>query len=290
MQSGVVDWLTKPFGLDDLGPAIRGALKHRQEQLQRKETEQWLRQEVVERRAALQSEHHKLEYHATSALEVLVAALEAKDRFMAGHSARVGQLAASLAAELGRNDDEIELVRTAGRLHDLGMISVSDRVLNKNTALSEAEFEQIRQHPVVGDQLLRQHPELGEVARFARSHHERWDGTGYPDGLAGRDIPWGGRVLAAAEIYDALVTDRVYRPNRMTPEEACVRMEELSGTVLDPEVHLALASVIARRQALEFLPEDELMPLDRERLMPFAKPLLRRPAPARSGESTAGSD
>ena len=257
MQAGFVDWLTKPFGVEDLGPAIERALAHRERQQQRQETEQWLRQEVAERRAALHSERQNLEVLATASLEVLVSALEAKDRFMAGHSARVGQLAASLAAELDRSDDEIELVRTAGRLHDLGMITVSDRVLNRKGALTEAEFDQIRQHPVVGDQLLRQHPNLGEVARIVRGHHERWDGKGYPDGLVGNDIPWGCRILAAAEVYDALVTDRVYRPTRMSPEEACRQMEGLAAAATDPEVHAALATVIARRQALEFLSEEE---------------------------------
>jgi HD-GYP domain-containing protein (c-di-GMP phosphodiesterase class II) len=110
---------------------------------------------------------------------------------------------------------------------------------------------------VVGDLLLQQHPDMDEVARFVRGHHERWDGKGYPDGLAGPAIPWGGRILAAAEIYDALVTDRVYRPNRLTPEAACLRMQDLTGTVLDPEVYRALAAVVARRQALEFLPDEE---------------------------------
>jgi putative two-component system response regulator len=257
MQTGFVDWLTKPFGVEDLGPAIERALAHRERQQQRQETEEWLRQEVAERRAALHSERQNLEVLATASLEVLVGALEAKDRFMAGHSARVGQLAASLAAELDHTDDEIELVRTAGRLHDLGMITVSDRVLNRRGALTEAEFDQIRQHPVVGDQLLRQHPNLGEVARVVRGHHERWDGKGYPDGLAGNDIPWGGRILAAAEVYDALVTDRVYRPTRMSPEEACRQMEGLAAAATDPEVHAALATVVARRHALEFLSEEE---------------------------------
>lgn len=288
MQSGVVDWLTKPFGLEDLGPAIERALEHREQQLQRKETEQWLRQEVAERRAALHAERQNLELLATASLEVLVSALEAKDRFMAGHSARVGQLAASLAAELGRTDDEVELVRTAGLLHDLGMISVSDRVLNRNGMLTEAEFEQIRQHPVIGDQLLRQHPNLEDVARFVRSHHERWDGKGYPDGLAGTDIPWGGRILAAAEVYDALVTDRVYRPNRMTPEEAGLQMAGLAGTAIDPEVHQALATVIARRHALEFLPDEEPPLGGGQPSMPLARPLLRRAEGALQSEGTLG--
>jgi response regulator RpfG family c-di-GMP phosphodiesterase len=289
MRSGVVDYLTKPVEIVRLSQAVEGALLHHEHQIERQEMQRWLREEVAERREEVLEERERLEQLATSALEVLVTILEAKDRFMAGHSVRVAQLAASIASELGHPDDEIEQVRTAGRLHDLGMIVVRDRVLNKQGPLTEEEFEEIRHHPLAGYELLQPHPNLTEVARFVRSHHERVDGGGYPDGLAGDQIPWGARILAAAEIYDALITDRVYRPQRMTPDEAWDKMEELAGSGIDRAVQRALGAVIARRRVLEFLP-DEVQGRQAESIVAaLAKPVTRGAGAVFNLKRTRGS-
>jgi cyclic di-GMP phosphodiesterase len=256
MRGGAFDYLTKPVVLEELGNTVGRALQHRADQIERIEMRRWLQEEVADRRAAVQEEHRRIEQLATTALGLLVATLEAKDRFMAGHSVRVAQLSASIAAELGHSDDEIELVRTAGRLHDLGMIVVPDRILSKSEPLTDAEIADVRRHPIAGFELLNPLPDLAAVAAIVRSHHECWDGEGYPDGLSAEAIPWGGRIVAAAEIYDALVTDRVYRSRRMTPDEACSRMDLLAGQALDPRVQRALTAVVQRRRALEFLPDN----------------------------------
>lgn len=216
---------------------------------------EWRRQvcEVVgERSRAIEQ---KLERYAVASLEVLVTALEARDPFMSGHSLRIAHLSASLADALGHPQDEVEAVRLAGRLHDIGMLVISDRVVNREGPLTPGEREQVRQHPVVGDQLLQPFPHLWEVGRFVRGHHERWDGSGYPDGLAGHSIPWGARILSVAETYDALVTSRSYRQEVRGPEDAARELERLSGTALDPEVVAALSSVIRQRRTLEFVVE-----------------------------------
>lgn len=200
-----------------------------------------------------QAMERRIEQFAAASLEVLVTSLEARDPYMAGHSVRVAQLSASLADALGRSEDEVEAVRLAGRLHDIGMLVISDRVINREGPLTAAEFDQIRQHTLVGHQLLQPYPHLADVARFVRGHHERWDGAGYPDGLAGEAIPWGARIIGAVETYDALVTRRAYRHDILSADAAFAEMQELAGKALDPEVCAALSRVVRRRRSLEFV-------------------------------------
>jgi putative two-component system response regulator len=114
----------------------------------------------------------------------------------------------------------------------------------------------MKRHTTVGSQILAPLPHLNGVSPFVRGHHERWDGKGYPDGLAGESIPWGARVIGAAEIYDALATARPYR-EQLTPELAVERMHELIGTVLAPQVHQALTAVVERGKALVFVDEEQ---------------------------------
>jgi HD-GYP domain-containing protein (c-di-GMP phosphodiesterase class II) len=140
----------------------------------------------------------------------------------------------------------------AGRLHDIGKIGVREEILNKEGPLTSDEYESVKQHVVVGSQILAPLAHLGEIISFVRSHHERWDGQGYPDKIRGDAIPLGARILGAAEIYDALTTSRPYQ-EKMPPEVAVERMRDLQGTVIDPEVYKALESAVKRRQALVFL-------------------------------------
>ncbi|HXE58795.1 MAG TPA: HD domain-containing phosphohydrolase [Gemmatimonadales bacterium] len=252
MQRGALDYLTKPIELSDLARAIERALRRRATSIEQQNINQWLKDEVAERTAELRRERNRLERLSVATLEALVNALEAKDPFLPGHSARVADLAAGIAAEMGRTDDDIELVRLAGRLHDIGMIAVREGVLSKEGPLTDQEYEEVKRHVTVGAQILAPLPHLGPIVGFVRSHHERWDGRGYPDGLEGEAIPWGARILAAAEIYDALTTERPYQ-ERMEVMLAVGRMRDLVGTALDPDVFRALEAVAARRQGLVFL-------------------------------------
>jgi putative nucleotidyltransferase with HDIG domain len=161
-------------------------------------------------------------------------------------------MGAMIASELGMNDEDVERVRMAGRLHDIGKIGVREEVLNKEGPLTSDEYESVKQHVVVGSQILAPLAHLGEIISFVRSHHERWDGQGYPDKIRGDAIPMGARILAAAEIYDALTTSRPYQ-EKMPPDVAVERMRDLAGTVIDPDVYKALESAVKRRQALVFL-------------------------------------
>ncbi|HXH28160.1 MAG TPA: HD domain-containing phosphohydrolase [Candidatus Polarisedimenticolia bacterium] len=252
MQRGALDYLTKPIDLSDLARAILRAIRRRDSMVEQANLNQWLKEEVAVRTAELRRERAKLERLSVATLEALVNATEAKDPFIRGHSTRVADLGALIAAELGRSEEQVEQVRMAGRLHDIGKIGIREEILGKEGPLTTEEYEQVKQHVVIGSQILAPLVHLGEVIAYVRNHHERWDGQGYPDQLRGASIPFGARILAAAEIYDALTTSRPYQ-EKMPPEVAIERMRDLTGTVLDPEVYRALEAAVRRRQALVFL-------------------------------------
>jgi putative two-component system response regulator len=255
MQRGAMDYLTKPIELADLGRAVQRAIRRREMLLENRHLNQWLKEEVTTRTAELHRQQHRMERISTATLEALVNALEAKDPYLRGHSARVADLSANIATELGLNEEEVDRVRMAGRLHDLGKIGTRDAVVNKEGPLTAEEFEHVKQHVIIGAQILAPLVHLGDVVSMVKSHHERHDGTGYPDGLRGEEIPLGGRIIAAAEVYDALTTARPYQ-EKMTPEQAVERMADLSGTVLDTSIYEALVRIVGRRQTLVFLDED----------------------------------
>ncbi|MBK6422530.1 MAG: response regulator [Gemmatimonadetes bacterium] len=252
MQRGAMDYLTKPIDLSDLARAILRAIRRRDSQIEQANLNQWLKEEVAVRTAELRRERAKLERLSIATLEALVNALEAKDPYIRGHSARVADMGAMIAAELGMGDEQIEQVRMGGRLHDIGKIGIREDILSKEGPLTADEYELVKQHVVIGSQILSPLAHLGEIIAFVRSHHERWDGQGYPDHLKGEEIALGARVLAAAEIYDALTTARPYQ-EKMPPDVAVERMRDLAGSVLDPTVYHALEAAVRRRQALVFL-------------------------------------
>lgn len=211
-----------------------------------------LSEELTERIAELRRERANLQQTAVATLEALVNVLEAKDPYLRGHSARVADMAATVAVDLGLPDEQVDAVRTAGRLHDIGKIGVREEIITKQGPLTDREFEEVKSHTTIGAEILAPLVHLGPVISFVRSHHERWDGKGYPDRLAGDAIPIGARIIGAVEVYDALTTARSYQ-EKMLPELAVERLRDLVGTVLDPAVHRALQAVVARREALVFL-------------------------------------
>jgi putative two-component system response regulator len=255
LQYGAMDYLPKPLELPAVEAALQRALRRRRELILERGAGRLLKEELVDLGAELARERAKVEGLTVATLEALVCVVEARDAWFTGHSLRVAQLAASIAAELGRSDEEVESVRRAGLLHDIGMIVVPEGLMAKQTPLSPEEFEQIKRHVIVGSEILAPLPQLGPVGAFVRGHHERWDGEGYPDALAGEAIPWGARLIAAAEVYDAFTTARPYR-DQLTPEMAVEKMHGLIGTVLAPEVHQGLGALVERGRALVFLAEE----------------------------------
>ncbi|QDT09838.1 HD-GYP domain-containing protein [Planctomycetes bacterium K23_9] len=144
-------------------------------------------------------------------IQSLVSALDAKDAYTCGHSTRVSELTVELAKRLDYGDEGISRVRMGGILHDIGKIGVDDAVLCKPGKLTEEEFDQIKQHPVLGYEILKGIRQFSHILPAVRHHHESWDGTGYPDGLAGDDIPRDAQIMAVADAFDAMTSDRPYR-------------------------------------------------------------------------------
>jgi putative two-component system response regulator len=252
MQRGAMDYLTKPLELEDLLRAVQRALRRREATMESRQLDVQLKEDLAARATEWEQERTDMQRVTGATLEALVNAMEARDPYLRGHSARVADLSATIAAHMQLSDDDVELVRLAGRLHDIGEIGTRESVLNKPGPLTPDEYEHVKQHVLIGSQILSPLRYLGSVLGGVRSHHERWDGTGYPDGLQGEEIPLEARIIGAAEVYDALSTPRPYQ-SKLTPDQAVRRMGELVGTVLDPKVFTALAEVVTRRRSLVFL-------------------------------------
>ena len=168
-----------------------------------------------------------------SIMQVLCRALDMRDSDTQGHSQRVAQLAGKVARQLNLPDNDVKRIEQAAALHDIGKIGVADAILSKPGALSEDEWAEMRRHPSLGHQMLDQIEGLSEVAEIVYSHHERFDGRGYPRGLGGDALPLGARIFAVVDTYDAITSDRPYRRARRH-EEAMEEILRNSGTQFDP--------------------------------------------------------
>jgi HD-GYP domain-containing protein (c-di-GMP phosphodiesterase class II) len=177
-----------------------------------------------------------------NSIRALAAAVDAKDPYTRGHSERVARYSVAIARHLGLPADEVKKVRIAALLHDVGKIGIDDRILRKPTALTDDEFEVMKLHPVKGALIMGQIPQLKWIIPGMKYHHEKWDGTGYPRGLSGEEIPLPARVFAVVDIWDALVFDRPYRKAVPAPEVR-VYLRKIAGTHLDARlVDLFLAT------------------------------------------------
>jgi HD-GYP domain-containing protein (c-di-GMP phosphodiesterase class II) len=170
-----------------------------------------------------------------SLLSTFSVALEARDPYLKGHSARVTAFAEGLALALGWKDAELDVLRLGGSLHDVGKIAVQVSVLRKPGPLTEEELGQIRRHPVTGARLVESFEDFEPALPYVLHHHERWDGTGYPHGLRGGEIPLEGRLLGVADAFDAMISRRAYRPP-LSVEQALAELERCAGSQFDPEL------------------------------------------------------
>jgi diguanylate cyclase (GGDEF)-like protein/putative nucleotidyltransferase with HDIG domain len=179
----------------------------------------------------------------------LAVALLERDRYTGEHSESVVELAGAVGRGLGLAEDEVDRVRAGALLHDIGKVAIPDDILHKPGPLDEAQWKVMRDHPVIGERILRAIPGLGGIARIVRHEHERWDGGGYPDGISGESIPIGARIILACDAYHAMTSDRPYRA-AMTHAEALAELQRNAGTQFDPAVVEALVGALyGSRQA-----------------------------------------
>jgi putative nucleotidyltransferase with HDIG domain len=188
----------------------------------------------------------ELEAGWLATIRSLASAIDAKDPHTRGHSGRVSELSVEVARELGLEGKTLDTVAWGGLLHDIGKIGVPEPVLGKRDSLTPDEQAVMRAHPTTGAEILRGVSFLDEAAKAVRHHHERWDGNGYPDALAGEEIPLVARIVGAADTFDACTSERPYQP-AMPISQALAILARLRGAQLDPAVHDALVRVIRRR-------------------------------------------
>lgn len=246
LSHGAIDYLMKPVELTDLQTAVQRALQKRADAIEKKRLELLIREEVKLRTAELEQEKESLRRMTVSIAETLINAMEAKDVYLRGHSQRVSEIAGLIASELGLDHATCEDIRLAGRLHDVGKIGIREAVLNKPEALTLDEFEHIKAHVRIGVDILAPLFHIGPALRYLQDHHEQWNGSGYPAGLKEDQISLGGRILSAADTFDALTSKRAYR-DPLPPLDAVDHLRKDCGKLLDTRVFDALEAVVRRK-------------------------------------------
>lgn len=259
VEAGAAACVRLPVVMEELVAALEEALDYRQRRIERRQSQQLVQEAVTHRTQALAERTELLEREQAAlreatvrVTEALITAMEAKDLYLRGHSHRVGALGAAIAEELGLEADVVETIRLAGRLHDVGKIGIRESVLNKPGPLTPEEYAHVQEHVQIGVDILAPFTHLGDVLTFVHHHHEHWDGSGYPQRLQGDDITLGGRILCAADAYDALTSSRAHR-GAMSDEAALAILEAASGRLLDPRIFATLERVVRQQQSLVFL-------------------------------------
>jgi putative two-component system response regulator len=243
LHLGAADFLLKPISLSELQARVARALEKRTLVLQNRFYQQHLERQV-------QEQAQRIQELFLQGVQMLARALEAKDAYTRGHSIRVSQYAVATASRLGFAGAGLDGIRLGGELHDIGKIGTREAVLHKPSSLTPDEFRQITEHPALGERMLSPLAhESPDVLRIVRSHHERLDGAGFPDGLRGEKIPIEARIVAVADAFDAMTTRRPYREAR-PPDDAMRELRRVAGTQLDPHAVEAFVAAFPDPRAL----------------------------------------
>jgi putative nucleotidyltransferase with HDIG domain len=235
MKSGAYDYITKPFDLERVVDSVQKALDRRSQQIENDQIAKNLQKALQSQTFALNSALKDLDLQRQTTLEALVRALDAREHETGCHSARVQSYAVCLAERLGLSGNRLTDVARGALLHDIGKIGISDRILLKKTKLTEQEWAEIRRHPVTGFEIVKGVSFLDKASALIISHHERFDGSGYPYGLTGKEVPLEARLFSVIDTYDAMTSDRPYR-KALTPEIAREEIIRCSSTQFDPEI------------------------------------------------------
>lgn len=251
LSAGASDFLTKPFDTTEVLLRVANLLTTRLLQLELRDQNVLLERRVRERTEKLRERTQELEEARLEIMDRLARAAEYRDDATGEHARRVGQLAALIAERAGLPAEICELIERAAPLHDVGKVAVSDLILLKPGKLTADEFEAVKSHTSVGGEILgRSRSSLLRMSeQIALTHHEWWDGSGYPSGLAREQIPISGRIVALADVYDALTNERPYK-EAWPPERALEEIVRLSGRQFDPELVEHLAALVPHTAAL----------------------------------------
>ncbi|HXZ33332.1 MAG TPA: HD domain-containing phosphohydrolase [Terriglobales bacterium] len=235
LREGAYDYLLKPFEREQLLATVRRALENRRLKLENRAYQTELEEKVKQRTAQLRTAFGELERSYDITLQALGGALDLKDAETEGHSKRVTAFTMAIAKAMGLAKDEINVIARGAFLHDIGKMAVPEKILLKPGPLTRDEIEIMREHCYHGYQLLKRIPFLSEAAEIVYSHQERYDGTGYPRGLKGDEIPLGARIFSVADTLDAITSDRPYR----AAQSVAAARDEIqlwSGRQFDPKV------------------------------------------------------
>jgi len=204
-----------------------------------------LSSEVAKGQTSLIGMELETKERAVSIIYALAATVDAKDHYTYGHSKKVSQYAVTMGQAMGLAEDKVSIIRAAGLLHDIGKIAIPDSVLNKAGPLTDEEWEPVRAHPELGMEILKHVIDLVNCLPAILHHHEHYDGSGYPGGLKGEEIPMEARVLAIADAYDAITSARPYH-SQLSPQEALDELRRCSGTQFDPDMVKTFCDTIER--------------------------------------------
>lgn len=216
--------------------------------------------------------HVQLRQQTVDAVESLADMVDLRDRYTADHSRRVAAYARELAIALDLTPDEVDLVERAARVHDIGKVLIDSRIISKGGPLDDAEWQEFKRHPVTGAEILSQFPQFALATRYVRHHHEQIDGRGYPDRLPGELIPFGARIIAVADSFDAMTSTRAYRP-ALSAENVLGEFQRQRGVQWDDRVVAVLLELIEKEQIV--IPRGSRTPEDLDRLsnvVPFKLP------------------
>ncbi|MGN0672146.1 MAG: HD-GYP domain-containing protein [Anaerovoracaceae bacterium] len=196
---------------------------------------------------AIEDKNIEIQRVTLEAISTIANIIDAKDEYTKGHSQRVAEYAVELARKLGYSEAELNNVHVIALLHDIGKIGIPDSVLNKAARLSDEEYEIMKQHVDIGNRILHDNTVIENVSLGVKYHHERYDGSGYTEGLKGEEIPEVARIICLADAYDAMTSDRVYRP-RLTDEQAINELIRNSGTQFDPDMVKAFVQLLEEKK------------------------------------------
>ncbi|MCL5773265.1 MAG: response regulator [Firmicutes bacterium] len=235
MKLGASDYIIKPFNLEDVIIRINKVLDRQRLVMENQEYQKLLEERLREKTAELSEKNKQMQSLLMNAIKALVYLLEAKEEFMKGYAWNVARIASTLARYLNLREKEIEAIELAALLHDIGNIAIRESILEKEREITPEEFAEIKRHPIIAERILKPIEEFQSFLNFVKYHHEHFDGSGYPDGLKGNEIPLGARILSIADAYQAMVSARPYR-NALSHEEALKEIEAKSGNQFDPEL------------------------------------------------------